>query len=370
MIANFSQVLYKKLIQNGFNHIKGFYIETTLDENTRFIGLLKEEGASWHVLMIANMEVISLAEFIHVNSEYTNYFANLQERGGPRNIFITNIMLSERSSSALNSFINNLEDFVLEPVSNIYWNFNLEDGKVFLNKKRPTKVLNLRDLMDDAYSSAKATLGGYSVSKSMDEIRKIVYTEDKDKQAALTRPHLTFILLLINLSIFIFIEVNGGVSLYNLIRFGAIEPYYIINHGEYFRLFTAMFIHVGALHLMHNMLALYIFGTRIERYYNRLNFLIIYTFGGLVGSVFSLIFSRSVAAGASGAIFALIGAAAVMTKVSKQDLEGLNYHTMLIYIIVSVGVGLTLPNVDNFGHLGGLIGGAVIGYLLCNTKTA
>jgi len=362
MIANFFQTVYKKLIEDNFNHLRHFRNETMLDENTRFVSLLKEEGASWYVILLANMEKVSIDEFLQLNNTYIEYFREILKRGGPSHIFITNILISETEHAEVDELIQNQEAFVLEPVNNTHWHFNLATGSIVANKNRPTKVLNIRSILDEAYKNSD--LERYAISKNMGEIIASINDEEEEKHKERIKPLLSSIFMLANLAVFIAIELRGGPTMQNLVNFGAIHPALIFDYGEYFRLFTAVFIHGGAMHLASNMLGLYIFGTRVEMYYGRINFLVIYTFGGLFGSIFSLLFTRSVAVGASGAIFGLVGAVAVMAKITKKDIEGLNYHTMIIYIIISIGVGLLIPNVDNFGHLGGLISGGLIGFIL------
>lgn len=365
MIANFSQELYKKLIQNGFNTIRGFYENATLDNNTKFIGLLKEDGASWYAVIIINMENISVSEFNIVNADYTKFFENIQKRYAAKSVFITNIMISEKPISIVDSFIENLEEFIHQPVNNIYWGINIENGELALNKNQPTEVLNLRTIIDETYEGTKHRMNYHNYGKDFDTLRALAYDESLYKQKE-QQPYVVYGIMIINLIVILAMELSGGsTDIQNLILFGAIEPNLILNGGEFYRLFTAMFIHVGFTHFAHNTLALYVFGTRVEKYYGRLNFITIYILGGAIGSVFSLIFTRSISAGASGAIFSLIGATAVMAKIWGRDVDGLSHYTMTMYIMVSIGFGLAMPNVDNFGHLGGLLGGVILGYIIC-----
>ena len=368
MIANFSQELYKKLIQNGFNNIRGFYETNILDDKTKFVGLLKEDGASWYAVIIINMENISIEEFETTNIEHTKFFYEIQKKYAARSIIITNIMINEKRTNIVNGFIESLGEFVYQPVNNVYWSLNMEDGEVALNKRQPTEILNLRAIIKETYESIKHKINYYNQGKKFEILREMAHDESKLKQKE-RESHIVYGIMMINLLVLVIMELNGGsTNIENLILFGAIEPNAILYGGEFYRLFTAMFIHVGFAHFLHNLLALYIFGTRVEKFYGRINFIAIYILGGLMGSVFSLIFTRGISAGASGAIFSLIGATTIMTKIFGKDLEGLNYYNMLIYIMVSAGFGFVMPNVDNFGHLGGLIGGIGIGYVICKVS--
>lgn len=365
MIANFSQELYKKLIQNGFSTIRGIYQDTVIDNNTKFIILIKEEGASWFVVVLVNMDLLSISEFNKFNLEHIVIFNKFKQKYNAKNIVVTNIMITKNPTEIINSYINNLEDFIEEPINIIYWNINISDGNVIVNEKHPTEVLNLRKIMTEAYNDVKPRITQYNYGKDINDLKILAFNEDPYKQKN-NIPYFTYAIILVNLLIFIVMELNGGSSnIQNLIIFGAIEPNLILFEKEYYRLFTAMFIHIGFSHLAFNTFSIYIFGSRAEKYYGHYNFITIYILGGLVGSLFSVLFTRSISAGASGAIFSIVGAIAVIAKLRGRNLEGLNYYTMLMYIIFSLGVNLMMTGIDNFGHLGGLIGGCVLGYSIC-----
>ena len=146
----------------------------------------------------------------------------------------------------------------------------------------------------------------------------------------------------------------------------------LIRAGEYWRLLTATFLHIGLLHLLFNSWALYMFGPLIERYYGPLRFLVIYFIAGLGGSIASFAFSPGDSAGASGAIFGLISALAVYFWQHRR-LTGAQGRTQLInaafLIVLNLGLGVSVLRVDNWGHLGGLIAGAIAGLALAPRYT-
>nr|WP_255639737.1 rhomboid family intramembrane serine protease [Aquibacillus saliphilus] len=121
------------------------------------------------------------------------------------------------------------------------------------------------------------------------------------------KPFFTYLLLMINVLAFIFIEMNGSsTSVSTLIKFGAKYNIGIVN-GEWWMIISSMFLHIGFLHLFMNMLALYYVGSAVERIYGNSRFIIIYFFAGIIGGVASFAFNTQIAAGASGAIFGLLG---------------------------------------------------------------
>jgi len=274
-------------------------------------------------------------------------------------------MISKEKNLNINNFINSLDQFLEQNVNNIYWNINMDDGQLVFNKNHPTKILNLRKIIDESYTTVKPRLNYQNFGKSFKQLQELAYEESPFKKLQ-NIPYVTYIFILINLLIISIMELYGGSTNVNtLIRFGAIEPNAIINDKEFYRLFSAIFVHVGFTHFAYNNLALYIFGTRAEKYYGSINFILIYICGGLIGSIFSLAFTRGLSAGASGAIFSVVGAVAVISKEIGRDIEGVNYYSLLMYIIISFSFGFLVPNIDNFGHLGGLLGGTLISYLIC-----
>ena len=152
-----------------------------------------------------------------------------------------------------------------------------------------------------------------------------------------------------------------------LLDFGAMfGP--LIAEGQYWRLFTAMFLHIGVNHIFVNGLMLFIFGPLVERAYGHVRFLAIYILAGLSGSVASYLFnSMSIAAGASGAIFGIVGALTaffvaereIFGKMAQRNLIGL-----LILASISLVHGLTTPGIDNWAHMGGFAAGFVLGLAL------
>lgn len=139
----------------------------------------------------------------------------------------------------------------------------------------------------------------------------------------------------------------------------------LIVKGQWWRLFTPMLLHGSVLHLGFNMYALYIFGRGLEPYYGRARFLILYILAGFCGNAMSFFFSPANSYGASTAIFGLLGAEG-MFLYQNQRLFGANARTALANILMIAVVNLVIglsPGIDNWGHIGGLIGGFSFAWL-------
>ncbi len=154
---------------------------------------------------------------------------------------------------------------------------------------------------------------------------------------------------------------NGTENSYILTLFGA-KDNGLIAQGQVWRLLTAMFLHIGVMHLLFNLYALYFLGPQVEGLFGHARFVAIYFIAGLTGSLASYAFVPNLSAGASGAIFGLVGAL-VIYFLRYRDQFGSRgravLQNMLVIIVINFIFGLSAPGIDNWGHLGGLIGGAV-----------
>jgi membrane associated rhomboid family serine protease len=149
-----------------------------------------------------------------------------------------------------------------------------------------------------------------------------------------------------------------------LANFGAkVNP--LINAGEYWRLLTPIFIHIGIIHLLINMYSLYVVGQQVERLYGGARTLIFYLLTGVAGVVASYAYSPgAISAGASGAIFGLVGVLFSFGIRYRSELPGVFRRAfgagVLPTILLNLWIGYTIPGIDNAAHIGGLVAGAVL----------
>lgn len=138
----------------------------------------------------------------------------------------------------------------------------------------------------------------------------------------------------------------------------------LIVRGEWWRLLTAIFLHADFLHIAFNSYALYVFGTRLESIFGQGRFLTLYLLSGISGSALSFALSSRASVGASGAIFGLVGGlAAYYYRYRKQMSAGSRPLANLVTIaLYNLFYGLVVPGIDNWGHLGGLLAGLVLGW--------
>ena len=141
-----------------------------------------------------------------------------------------------------------------------------------------------------------------------------------------------------------------------------------VAQGEWWRIFTSAFFHLGLLHLAFNMYVLYMYGQIAEHLYGRIEFAVIYLLCAASGSVLTILVDpRQFAAGASGAIFGLVGLLFVVSRRHHAVLGGQARSLMAgigSYLVFLLVFTFLVPGISLTGHLGGLIVGAVLGFLL------
>ncbi len=180
-------------------------------------------------------------------------------------------------------------------------------------------------------------------------------------------PTLTYILIGINVLVALggilggASATGGGIGGSSLLQDGAVSRAEIAD-GEYWRLVTAGFLHAGFFHLLFNMLSLYILGGLLEPAVGKLRFGLIYFVSLLAGSFGALMLEPDApTVGASGAIFGLMGATAVVMRNRGMSImeSGLG-----IWIVLNLVITFSVPNISVGGHIGGLIGGALTAFVL------
>lgn len=138
----------------------------------------------------------------------------------------------------------------------------------------------------------------------------------------------------------------------------------MIREGEIYRLLTGTFLHSGIVHLVCNCYALYVVGSQIESFYGKAKFIGIYLFSALTGSLLSIAMHETISIGASGAIFGLLGSLLYFGYYYRVYFGSVIIQRVLPVIAINLLIGFTVSGIDNFGHIGGLIGGVLISMAL------
>ena len=179
-------------------------------------------------------------------------------------------------------------------------------------------------------------------------------------------PRATAALIIINTAVFFLAEVLSGSTQDTSVLItwgGAWVP--AVKEGEYWRLVTSIFMHSGIRHLLNNMLMLYVLGSVLEEILGSIRYVILYLASGIIsgGITWHYYYTHGrmvVAVGASGAIFAVMGALLFIILCNKGRVRGLSLRQMTVMLLFSLYFGFTTPDVSNMAH----ISGAAAGFLL------
>ena len=161
---------------------------------------------------------------------------------------------------------------------------------------------------------------------------------------------ITVLFILLNILIFLVVDFTGGSeNTAHMIECGAAYPPLILENGEIYRLFTCMFLHFGIYHIANNMLVLFVLGQRLEPVVGKIKFILIYLLGGLGGNIFSFIVEMksadyAVSAGASGAVFAVMGAMlyVVVEELIPEMSQGEHSNIGTVFFAVGFSIMMVL----------------------------
>ena len=248
---------------------------------------------------------------------------------------------------------------------------DLEDDKIlnnddiYINKEEDINNPKLTNVFPNIVEKTKVDENGLEYFiKVTDNINQKNESKSKiaEKIFSFKKPIVTYSLIFICILVFILMYVlgNGSTDNYTLLVFGA-NVDTLTKNGDYYRLFTSMFLHIGILHLLCNMYSLYIIGKEVENVFGKVKYLILYLLSGIAGSILSLAFNHNtICAGASGAIFGLLGALLYFGYYYRTYLGATLTRSIIPVIVLNLIIGFTSSGIDNAAHIGGLVGGILI----------
>ncbi len=176
----------------------------------------------------------------------------------------------------------------------------------------------------------------------------------------------TLMIIGINVVLYLYtalLSKSFDINIRVLVDFGA-KVNELIIQGEYYRLVTSAFLHADAMHILFNMYALFALGRILENLLGKLKYISIYLFSALTGGILSYYYTPNVSIGASGAIFGLLGALLMVAIFKRRVVNKGLLPRIAIVLMISLFSGFSSGNTDNFGHIGGLLGGLLMSSIL------
>jgi rhomboid protease GluP len=209
-----------------------------------------------------------------------------------------------------------------------------------------------------AYSRLEYVSYLHDLENGMENNNDLLTHYENDLPTLVTEtPVITYALIAVNIAVYLlgqFLYVTLGSEA--IFWWGAKYNPFIIQ-GQYWRLITPIFLHGGSIHLLVNAYSLYAVGPEVEKMYGSLKFIIIYFVAGILGNVASFAFCPAISLGASGAIFGLLGAMLYLGIRYRAVISSIYIINIVSMIALNLGYGFLHPQIDNYAHMGGLIGG-------------
>ena len=242
-------------------------------------------------------------------------------------------------------------------------------GKYSVISGRRLDNKNIRQALERVLSTAGMSTEAreWLVRDNINELRRRESSISVDRGSGTRGSGLLIFLIAVNVLIFAvgrILKLRTGID--PLVEWG-IQDNFLIMQGEWWRLISSMFLHADLMHLLGNMLFLYMLGDALKRCYSNRQLGIIYFTGGLAGNLLGLMFSNFRSLGASGAILGLGGALLyrmTLGKDARAFRAAGNFTWLAISVLYNLVYGLVTPGIDNYGHFGGFIGGFIVALLI------
>ncbi|MGN0166154.1 MAG: rhomboid family intramembrane serine protease [Lachnospiraceae bacterium] len=269
-----------------------------------------------------------------------------------------------------------------------FWVVDEKYGRVVIYENQPDDFLGIRLQVEQfvSYLTTERVREAEQIRQEEEErLRRETYQDNLNRRNIRTadrnrnvrysaagtdrKPYVIFGLIIINCIVLFLVNLLGDVlDLSYLLNDGAVSWMAVFDDGEYYRLFTCMFLHAGIDHIVGNMIVLYAAGELLERAAGHISVILIYIGGGLMGSVTSCLYYYSThqyieSIGASGAVFAVVGGLIMYMILNRASLMGMGAVRIILFACYALYSGFINQGVDNAAHVGGLMGGSII-YLL------
>jgi rhomboid protease GluP len=307
--------------------------------------------------------MMGMMGFAGLKSLVDQRVAAVSARYNMRQSVVFNIFAGDLSGDVreIEKMIDGQGEFVMMTKYDVYYGADTANLRIMRNTRQPHNMDGAMAKMEGAFKGATPRKG------LVTRARPTGYAVPVAKY-----PILCYIILAINGVVFLLMEMGGGsTDIGTLIRFGAVSHHHVFTLGEYHRLITPIFLHIGFMHLAFNTFSMILFGMRAEKYFGHVKFLAIYMLSGVTGNLAMALASEfSIGAGASGSLYGIMGALLAFILLRKQNVE--NFRAGILGVIIAVGIfmGFTMnqlpdmPNIGNAAHIGGLVVGLGLGYLL------
>lgn len=330
-----------------FNIVSKLCSSQNITELTKFMTFSKRQGHIVYGISVVNCDMESDYK------KYSEFISKSFSAIEGKKIFLTVFLSSAPDEYLIQYSENDIDDYNADFVE-AKWIVDISKQDIVVKGEQPTEILNIRQALIAGFGEKQT----FSVNTG--ELRMYGAKYDASKMKC-TKPYITYILFVINTIFWLIMYTKTGEE---IIYKMALDKQ-MVAKGEIYRLLTYIFTHGGLEHYLCNNFSLLILGSRVEKYAGHIKFSVIYILSGIIAGCTSfIIIPYGLAVGASGAIFGILGLLIYLAYRLKQSIGGFDFYIAVIYAIVGAASGFMIANVDNFAHIGGLIGGIVLSALI------
>ena len=246
-------------------------------------------------------------------------------------------------------------------------NITLAEITKFEDIKKYDSIINTFPNILEVESNTKEGIELFVKLTNEINMKNQVENEKAEEIFSKKRPVITYVLILINLIMFIVtvLDCNDffNISTNTIYKYGGLVSVdYLSSVSDYTRIFTSGFLHAGFIHFIFNMYALYVIGPQIESFFGKFKYTIIYMGSLIFGNLLSLLFLNGnvISCGASGAIFGLLGSLLYFGYHYRVYLSDVIRSQIIPLIAINLVIGIMLSGINVIAHIGGLIGGFLV----------
>lgn len=259
------------------------------------------------------------------------------------------------------------------------WGISTTEQKLLIYENQPGDFFGLRENLENLIYGRDHTAqyqyaGGMSQGNAREEKGIRSWVQRMKKTDIRRMPYMTIAIAAINVLVFLIMEFVGSTTDADFIAYyGGLYPPYVLYGNQWWRIVTSMFIHFGAAHLLNNMVIFACVGSRLEPAMGHLKFVVLYLLSGIGGGLasFAVMLHQNqfaVSAGASGAVFGVIGGLLWVVIRHRGRFDGLTGKGMVLMIVLCLYYGFVTAGIDNACHIGGLIVGFLLSVLFYRRK--
>ncbi len=360
MFYKFSKSIFDNLVTNGFHILTGEAIKQIYNDNTEIVALEKQHGSMLYIVFMHNTLKHDAPKLLDELVKINDYLWHVPYIKNFKQVIILNIFPTTEGSVdiALDNILKTPSNIPDAFIYNVFWEADLTKSEIRVGNNQPSKILGIEKHIKQAMDVCKNDEIVIPSNKSVADVYKdtVVHTI-KSTQLNLRPPYVTLFLIITMFFMLIYTEYVAPFSIQKL----NVNANAVLQRGQFYRIFSAIFVHANLYHFLNNALGIYIFGSRIERVYGKFNIFMTFMLAAIFGNIFTiLLLPHTASVGASGGVFGLIGLALGVTIVNRNILLGLDFNTIAIMTVFMVASSFVVPDVNAVAHITGLIVGLLI----------